>query len=92
MIRPSLKTIIEFIAALSILAGGVAWWVRFDREVQARLTRDQVEHVVTYMVDDRVNAFSSTFAEILRRLERIERQSDRNTEILLEDRQRLRRR
>lgn len=64
-----LRTFITVLTFLGVLASG---WMSLDRAVQARLTREDAEHVI----DMKIGGMSSTLAEILRRLERIERKQD----------------
>lgn len=59
-------------AIFTLLLALLAAYIKFDREVQAKPDEERVAR----LIDARVNAFSATFAEILRRLERIERQLD----------------
>lgn len=67
-----------WIAIVTLLLALLASYIKFDREVQAKPSE---EHVAR-MLESRVNTFSATFAEILRRLERIERQQDQMMESL----------
>lgn len=61
----SLKTWVALAVLATALIGGL---LSQDRSIRARLTREEVEHVVDYKVYDRLGAIERSLAAIERKL------------------------